>query len=331
MKLNCDLIQDLLPLYQDGICSESSRNAVEEHLQECAKCSEIAEKLKICEVEQKLIQEKESVLTAHEKKEHRYSFMVGIMMAGILMIPVLVCLICNLVQEHDLDWFFIVLSSILVAASLLVVPFVVHEKRFFWTILSFTISLVFLLLVCCVYTKGNWFFVAAAACVFGLSVFFAPYVVGKMELPEIWKNKKGLLVMIWDTLWLYGIIVTSGILVHGGGYYWRTALSVTGYFVVFFWLIFFIIRYSGQKPEAKTGMVMITVGLMIGFGTDVINFLTQTYDGTGGLSHLDLSQGLSTTDIAVYNSNLNFTIMAVAVIVGGVLTAIGLFRKKRED
>ena len=32
MKYPCDLIRDLLPLYQDGVCSEESRAAVEEHL-----------------------------------------------------------------------------------------------------------------------------------------------------------------------------------------------------------------------------------------------------------------------------------------------------------
>lgn len=38
MKLNCDIVQDLLPLYEDGVCSKSSRMAVEEHLKECSQC-----------------------------------------------------------------------------------------------------------------------------------------------------------------------------------------------------------------------------------------------------------------------------------------------------
>ena len=32
------MIRDLLPLYQDGVCSEESRAAVEEHLRECPSC-----------------------------------------------------------------------------------------------------------------------------------------------------------------------------------------------------------------------------------------------------------------------------------------------------
>lgn len=38
MKLSCDIVQDLLPLYTDGVCSEDSRAAVEAHLKECPAC-----------------------------------------------------------------------------------------------------------------------------------------------------------------------------------------------------------------------------------------------------------------------------------------------------
>ena len=39
MKLPCEMIQDILPLYHDGVCSEVSKNLVEEHLQGCEKCT----------------------------------------------------------------------------------------------------------------------------------------------------------------------------------------------------------------------------------------------------------------------------------------------------
>lgn len=38
MKINCEIVMDLLPLYEEGLCSESSRTAVEEHLKECPNC-----------------------------------------------------------------------------------------------------------------------------------------------------------------------------------------------------------------------------------------------------------------------------------------------------
>lgn len=38
MKLPCEIVQDLLPLYEDGLCSPASREAVEAHLKECPGC-----------------------------------------------------------------------------------------------------------------------------------------------------------------------------------------------------------------------------------------------------------------------------------------------------
>ena len=45
MKYQCEIIRDLLPLYQDGVCSPKSREAVEEHLAECAECTEYSRKM----------------------------------------------------------------------------------------------------------------------------------------------------------------------------------------------------------------------------------------------------------------------------------------------
>ncbi len=41
MKLPCETIQDLLPLYHDGVCSSISSALVETHLKDCEDCSKI--------------------------------------------------------------------------------------------------------------------------------------------------------------------------------------------------------------------------------------------------------------------------------------------------
>jgi len=38
MKISCDIIKDLLPLYHDGVCSSDSKMMVEEHLAYCDSC-----------------------------------------------------------------------------------------------------------------------------------------------------------------------------------------------------------------------------------------------------------------------------------------------------
>lgn len=46
MKISCDIIKDLLPLYVDGACSDESVNLVEEHLKECSDCTNELSRLK---------------------------------------------------------------------------------------------------------------------------------------------------------------------------------------------------------------------------------------------------------------------------------------------
>lgn len=40
MKTPCKIIEDLLPLYHDGVCSEESKMLVDEHLEECETCKD---------------------------------------------------------------------------------------------------------------------------------------------------------------------------------------------------------------------------------------------------------------------------------------------------
>ena len=45
MKIDCRVIEDLLPLYHDGVCSEASRKLVEEHVSECFECRMLLKKM----------------------------------------------------------------------------------------------------------------------------------------------------------------------------------------------------------------------------------------------------------------------------------------------
>lgn len=46
MKLSCNVIQDMLPMYYDGVCSAESAALVEEHLKECPQCSQMLSELR---------------------------------------------------------------------------------------------------------------------------------------------------------------------------------------------------------------------------------------------------------------------------------------------
>ena len=46
MKITCDIINDLIPLYIDNICTEDSCKLIEEHMKNCKKCNQKLEDMK---------------------------------------------------------------------------------------------------------------------------------------------------------------------------------------------------------------------------------------------------------------------------------------------
>ncbi len=56
-KKECDIIKDLLPSYVDEICSEASREWIEEHLKECEECRASAEVMKNTEISAKRLEQ----------------------------------------------------------------------------------------------------------------------------------------------------------------------------------------------------------------------------------------------------------------------------------
>ena len=196
MKLNCDVVRDLLPLYVDDACSEESRHLVEEHLGECAECGEVLRKLRESEVESDLKAERNEVIRYGAKRLRRRSALVGSAVSGLFMIPILVCLVINIVSELTMSWFFVVIASLCVAASLTVVPLMVPRDKLFWTFCAFCVSLMVLLAVTCLYTGGDWFWIASSATLFGLSAVFLPFLIKARPVRELIGNVRRLPVVL---------------------------------------------------------------------------------------------------------------------------------------
>lgn len=88
-KYNCDVIQDLLALYHDGVCSEESCKAVEEHLAECGKCRAVAKQLEDTELESNIAEQAENIIGKHRKKQNKKLRIVLIVAAAIIFAMVL--------------------------------------------------------------------------------------------------------------------------------------------------------------------------------------------------------------------------------------------------
>ena len=196
MKYDCDVIRDLLPLYADNACSEKSRDMVEEHLQECPACRNMTGRLLDTGIESELLAEKESVLAYGAREFRRRSALVGTAVSGTLTIPVLVCIGLLFFAKPAVSWVSLVMAGLCVLASLIAVPLLVREDKLFWTFCAFTASLILLLAVACVYSKGDWFEISASAVLFGLSVVFLPFLIRARPVRSLIGDRNRLLVIL---------------------------------------------------------------------------------------------------------------------------------------
>lgn len=319
MKFDCDIIQDLLPLYTDDVCSTKSREIVEEHILECSKCKEQLSALENQSVTQELSNERNRVIETHLKKEKKRSTVIGLISAAVLMVPVVVCLICNLAVGHALDWFFIVLTSLMVFASLTVVPLLVNSKKILWTFCSFIISLAALLGAICIYTGGNWFYISVIPSVAGLVICFAPLIVRYIPLPAKAHRHKALITMIVESLAVFSIIAAAGIYSKYPGY-WQAAIPITSYCLLVPWAIVLILRYLPIPKMFRASLASLVSSLLLAFVNYVIALSVNTIEGISLTAADFINWNSYTVNGYTINGNSEWFIIAA----GAALTLIFL-------
>lgn len=104
MKQSCNIIKDLLILYEDGACSEDSRKVVEEHLNDCAACSQYFRKIQCTdevieeELKEELTKDNQAVKKGLKKIRRRWMLSLA---AVLLLIPIIGIGIMGYHEAHD--------------------------------------------------------------------------------------------------------------------------------------------------------------------------------------------------------------------------------------
>ena len=161
----------------------------------------------------------------------------------------------NLASEGTLSWFWIAVAAVLLAASLTLVPALVGLRqelvpyRISISLGSALASLELLLLLCCLYSGGDWFPMAAMSVLFGLSFFILPVLLRQLPLPEALEGRRLSVYLVTETV-LLELELLTGCLYTGGDWFAMAAVSVL------FGLSFFILPVLLRQlplPEALEG------------------------------------------------------------------------------
>lgn len=101
MKFDCKVIEDLLPLYLDDVCSDESRKLVEEHLKECEKCRTLLNNMDVVQIThiEKEESEKTAIVKKGFKKIHRR--WIASLIAVFMLIPLVFLGILGYNETHN--------------------------------------------------------------------------------------------------------------------------------------------------------------------------------------------------------------------------------------
>ena len=183
---------------------------------------------------------------------------------AIALIP---CFICNLAIDKTLSWFWIVFSALLLAFTFTNLPKLVKKHKLILLPLSMFLALCLLLGICCIYTKGDWFWIPVLSVLFGMILIFTPIYLSKYKVFENIKRYKDFVSIGIDYLVLNLLLIVIDFYSVGNNYtanhwYLNIALPITTIFYLIL-NILFCVKFLKTNKFLKTSIVLLLIDIFL--------------------------------------------------------------------
>ena len=170
------------------------------------------------------------------------------------------CFICNLAIDKTLSWFWIVVSALTLSFTFTNLPKLIKKHKLIFLPLANYLALCLLLGVCAIYTKGEWFGIAALSVLLGLSILFTPIYICKYGSCSKIRKYADFLSVAVNFLLLNILLIVIDIYSVVNGYVSRHWYFTTGFPIVS--AIYLIInlllsvRFLRINRLFKTGVIL---------------------------------------------------------------------------
>jgi len=147
-----------------------------------------------------------------------------------------VCLLCDLLLYHSLDWFWIILAALGVFFSLTTLPLWVKQRRLFSAMAWGSVSLLALLLACWRFAGGRWILGAVAITAVSLALPWGGYL--------LWKNRPRPLpfrAAALFSVWLIALLAVIQLFTEKA-WLLPLGLPIAGVCLAFLWAALLILR-----------------------------------------------------------------------------------------
>ena len=176
---------------------------------------------------------------------------------GVALIP---CFICDLAINKTLSWFWIVASALLLSFTFTNLPKIIKKYKLILIPLSQYLALALLLGICCIYTKGNWFWVAVMSVLFGLTIIFTPIFIAKYNLFNKIRKFNEFASVAIDFVMLNALLIVINSYTISNGYadgWWYVKIALPIALCVYFALnILLCVRFLRINRFFKSSIIL---------------------------------------------------------------------------
>lgn len=177
------------------------------------------------------------------------------------------CFICDLAINKTLSWFWIVVSALLLAFTFTNLPKLIKKYKLIFIPLSQYFALILLLGVCCVYTKGDWFWIPALSVLLGLIIIFTPIYIEKYEVFSKIKKYNDFISVAVDFLMLNILLIVINAYTLTNGYdnsWWYLKIAIPIVLSVYLALnILLSVRFLKINRFVKTSIILFLINIFM--------------------------------------------------------------------
>ena len=209
------------------------------------------------------IDEKSRVEKVQAKKWRTLSFSWSLFFYISYALALIPCFICDLAINKGLTWFWIVLSSLILAFTFTNLPKHIKKNKLIFVPLSQFLALTLLLGVCCLYTGGNWFLIPTLSVLFGLIVIFMPIYIKKYKVFEHVRKYGDFVAVGIDYVALNILLIVIDIFSVSNGYasnHWFLKIGFPITLVCFLILnVLMSVRFLKVNKLLKTSIILTLI------------------------------------------------------------------------
>lgn len=194
------------------------------------------------------------------KKWRTFSFTWSLFFYIAYSVALIPCFICNLAIGGTLSWFWIVAAALLLSFTFTNLPKLVKKHKLLLIPLSMYLALCLLLGVCCIYTNGNWFWVATLSALLGLVIIFTPIYIAKYDIFKKIRKYNDFISVGVDFIILNILLIVINIFTYTNNYSsqrWYLNIALPIVLATFLFLnLLLCVRFLKVNKLLKTSIIL---------------------------------------------------------------------------